>query len=112
MFQIFCDISYETVVTLVVKIVTKSNDKYDKIRIIMEIKLFWSSKYYEYIALFCTSFISNQHSIIKVSLNIPSSIAITADIENGNYRCSSALDDTGKYRPDIAVLPGTIQKLN
>ena len=33
-----------------------------------------------------------------------SSTAITADI--GNYRCSSASDDIGQNRPDIAVLPG------
>ena len=38
--------------------------------------------------------------------NIPSSTVITADIGNGNYRCSSASDDIGQYRPDIAVLPG------
>ena len=36
---------------------------------------------------------------------IPSSTAITADIGNGNYRCSSASGDIGQYRPDIAVLP-------
>ena len=36
----------------------------------------------------------------------PCSTAITADIENGNYRCSSASDDIGQYPPDIAVLPG------
>ena len=41
-------------------------------------------------------------------INTPSSTAITADIGNGNYRCSSASDDIGKYRPDIAVLPGII----
>ena len=43
----------------------------------------------------------------KISIMMyPSSTAITADIGNGNYRCSSASDDIGQYRPDIAVLPG------
>ena len=36
----------------------------------------------------------------------PSSTAKTTDIGNGNYRRSSASDDIGQYRPDIAVLPG------
>ena len=37
---------------------------------------------------------------------IPSSTTITANIGNGNYRCSSVSDDIGQFRPDIAVLPG------
>ena len=46
---------------------------------------------------------------MKINQNFhstPSSTAITADIGNGNYQCSSASDDIGQYRPDIAVLPG------
>ena len=48
----------------------------------------------------------------QAEIDIPSSTAITADIENGNYRCSSASDDIGHYRPDIAVLPGMVQRID
>ena len=37
-------------------------------------------------------------------LIFPSSTAITVDIENGNYRCSSASDDIGQCRPDYKLL--------
>ena len=49
---------------------------------------------------------SNIGTFRKNTIKYPSSTAITADIGNGNYQCSSASDDIGQYRPDIAVLPG------